>query len=76
MRLVDGALVGNEPNYVWAASTLGGNPITCAAANAALDIYARPKTYPYLRSLGKHFWKNLQNVLDHRGVPGVTYHWQ
>ena len=32
-------------DYVWMASTLGGNPISTAAANAALGVFRQPGTY-------------------------------
>ena len=63
---------GDEPAYVWSASTLGGNPISCAAANAALDIFERPETYPRLRGLGRRFREGLRAVLAARGVDGVV----
>jgi glutamate-1-semialdehyde 2,1-aminomutase len=72
MCQVEESKIGKDPSYVWTASTLGGNPITCAAANAALDIYEQPATYPYLHSLGRHFRAELQNVLNDRGVQGFV----
>src|SRR5882672_646735 len=40
--------------YVWTASTLGGNPVSAAAANAALRIFRHSETYPTLHSLGDY----------------------
>ena len=42
MSLCEENLMGKDEKYVWTASSLGGNPISCAAANAALDILELP----------------------------------
>ena len=67
---VDEARHGAGGTYVWAASTLGGNPVSAAAANAALDVFERPETYPFLRGLGARFRATLRDVLAARGVAG------
>jgi glutamate-1-semialdehyde 2,1-aminomutase len=55
-----------QPGYVWMASTLGGNPISSAAANAALGVYRRPGTYEHLYDIGRHLREGLQRVLASR----------
>lgn len=58
------------PRYVWTASTLGGNPVSCAAANAALTVYRRPGTYERLNLLGETFRDGLRRVLRDTGHVG------
>jgi glutamate-1-semialdehyde 2,1-aminomutase len=41
------------PHYAWSASTTGGNPISCAAALAHLDVLTEPGTYPRLHRMGR-----------------------
>ena len=57
-----------QDQYVWTASTLGGNPVSCAAANAALDIYEASETYPYLYQLGESFRAMLHDAFAKRGM--------
>jgi glutamate-1-semialdehyde 2,1-aminomutase len=59
-----------EANYVWTASTLGGNPVSCAAANAALALYRRPGTYERLDLLGEAFREGLRRTLRDTGHAG------
>lgn len=59
-------------NYVWTASTLGGNPVSAAAANAALRIFRYSKTYPRLRELGDYLRAGIRRVLVDRGIEGVV----
>lgn len=56
-----------EPGYVWTASTLGGNPVSAAAANAALEVYRRPGAYQRLHSLGEQLRDGMRQVLAARG---------
>jgi glutamate-1-semialdehyde 2,1-aminomutase len=58
----------NEDRYVWAASTLGGNPVCTAAALAALGVFRQEGTYTYLHELGHYFRNELRCALDDRGV--------
>jgi glutamate-1-semialdehyde 2,1-aminomutase len=58
------------PEYVWSASTTGGNPISCAAALAALDIYSEVGCYEHLRDLGERFRRILGSVLGSTGTSG------
>jgi glutamate-1-semialdehyde 2,1-aminomutase len=55
-----------RPDYVWTASTLGGNPVSAAAGLAALAIYRRPGTYDRLRALGEYLRHGMRRVLEER----------
>lgn len=59
-----------DEGYVWMASTLGGNPVSCAAANAALSVYRKPGTYERLDMLGEAFREGLRRVLRDTGHVG------
>ena len=65
MDLVDERRIG-EDGYVWMASTLGGNPISTAAANAALAVLKRAGTYEKLHALGASFRDALRIALRNR----------
>ena len=67
MDLVNEHRIG-ERRYVWMASTLGGNPISTAAANAALSVLRRPGTYERLHALGNRFREALRKILRDRQV--------
>lgn len=69
MQLVCEDRLGREP-YVWTASTLGGNPITCAAARAALRVLSQPGVYSRLHQLGRFLRDGMRRVLTDQGVPG------
>jgi glutamate-1-semialdehyde 2,1-aminomutase len=56
--------------YVWTASTLGGNPVSCAAARAALRVLAAPGSYSKLRSLGERLRAGLRDRLQAAGERG------
>ncbi|MCG8354151.1 MAG: aminotransferase class III-fold pyridoxal phosphate-dependent enzyme, partial [Kiloniellales bacterium] len=56
--------------YVWTASTLGGNPVSCAAALAALEIYRRPGTYERLHALGARLRAGMAATLERQGQRG------
>lgn len=71
MELVNESRLG-QATYVWTASTLGGNPVSAAAANAALRIFRYSKTYPRLRELGKYLRTGIRNVLADRGIEGFV----
>jgi glutamate-1-semialdehyde 2,1-aminomutase len=58
-----------EPEYVWTASTLGGNPVSTAAASAALALYREPGVYARLHRLGAYLRRNLAAILTERDVP-------
>ncbi len=69
MALVEEDRIGS-PDYVWTASTLGGNPVSSAAALAALDIFESPGTYPALHALGHAFREGLRKTLRDANIPG------
>jgi glutamate-1-semialdehyde 2,1-aminomutase len=57
-----------DPHYVWVASTLGGNPISTAAARAALSVLSRDGTYDHLRALGRYLREGMRKVLERRRI--------
>lgn len=57
------------PGYAWSASTTGGNPISCAAALANLEVLNQPGVYEHLHALGQTFRKQLARVFADAGVP-------
>ncbi|QCP52920.1 aspartate aminotransferase family protein [Trinickia violacea] len=59
-----------SPGYVWMASTLGGNPVSSAAGNAALAVLRTPDTYAALHALGERFRASLRDVLKQCDVAG------
>lgn len=67
LALVSEHTIGQD-RYVWMASTLGGNPVSTAAANAALSVLRRPGTYERLHALGHAFREDLRTVLRNRQV--------
>lgn len=67
MDLVREDKLGDE-RYVWVASTLGGNPISTAAARAALSIFSKAGVYEHLHSIGKYLRDGLRRVLSQRQV--------
>jgi glutamate-1-semialdehyde 2,1-aminomutase len=69
MEMVSEHRIGG-PDYVWMASTLGGNPVSCAAANAALGVYRARDTYEHLHGLGRYLREGMARVLRERQVTG------
>jgi glutamate-1-semialdehyde 2,1-aminomutase len=57
----------DEPGYVWSASTAGGNPVSCAAALATLEVLSEPGTYDLLNARGTRFRLLLKEVLEAEG---------
>jgi len=54
------------------ASTFGGNPVTCAAATAAVEELARPELLEHVRAMGRHLRAGLERLVQkHRRVVGV-----
>ena len=51
------------PRYAWSASTSGGNPVSCAAALATLDILAEEGIYPRLHAAGARLRQRMQDAL-------------
>jgi len=56
-----------QPGYVWTASTLGGNPVSCAAAQAALIVLAREGIYERLHRLGDLLREGMRAGLAKHG---------
>ena len=60
-------------DYVWMASTFGGNPVSAAAARAALGIFRQPGTYEHLYGIGDYLREGLRKVLaEHQQRAQVT----
>jgi glutamate-1-semialdehyde 2,1-aminomutase len=57
-----------DPRYVWFASSIGGNPISTAAACATLAELRRPNTYPRLFSLGDRLRSGLRAIMKDAGI--------
>jgi len=57
-----------QDDYVWVASTLGGNPISTAAARAALGVFSGEGVYPRLHTLGHYLRDGMRNVLKNRNI--------
>lgn len=49
--------------YVWMASTLGGNPVSMAAARAALGVLAKDGVHEHLHALGRYLRRGISEVL-------------
>lgn len=58
------------PNYAWSASTTGGNPVSCAAALATLELFSEPGIYPQLHAGGRRLRELLGRVVAASGEPG------
>lgn len=58
------------PHYAWSASTAGGNPISCAAGLAVLDLLAENGRYEFLHASGRRFREQLAASLLTAGVAG------
>lgn len=69
LSLVREERMGNEA-YVWMASSLGGNPISTAAAGAALRVFSQDGTYPRLHAMGKQLREGMNTALQERGIEG------
>ncbi len=67
LDLVREARLG-EPGYVWFASSLGGNPVSAAAALATLAELRRPGAYERLFTLGERLREGLRRTLTEAGV--------
>lgn len=67
MEMVSEHRAGGE-DYVWMAASLGGNPISCSAANAALSVYRKEGTYEHLHGLGDYMRQGMRKVLEGRGI--------
>lgn len=65
--LCNEADLGQE-RYVWFASTLGGNPVTAAAALATLKELRRPGTYERLFAMGEKLRNGFRSILSELGI--------
>jgi glutamate-1-semialdehyde 2,1-aminomutase len=61
-----------EQDYVWTASTLGGNPVSAAAARAALRLYRGKGVYERLHALGEYLRGQMRQALEERGMESVV----
>jgi len=55
------------PGYAWSASTGGGNPVSCAAALATLDVLTERGVYPALHAAGARLQECLADALSAAG---------
>jgi glutamate-1-semialdehyde 2,1-aminomutase len=60
----------DEPGYVWTASTLGGNPVSTAAASAAISVYREHGTYERLFAMGEQIREGMRKALRDAGHVG------
>ncbi len=67
MELVREERLGHD-TYVWVASSLGGNPVSCAAARAALGVFSQAGTYARLHGLGEYLRAGMRRVLERRQI--------
>jgi glutamate-1-semialdehyde 2,1-aminomutase len=58
------------PNYAWSASTTGGNPVSCAAALATLDLLSEAGVHERLHAAGRRFRRLLGEALLSKGGAG------
>jgi len=59
-------------DYVWTASTVGGNPVSCAAGLAVLDALSAPGVYEKLDALGHDLREGMRRVIDAAGVAATV----
>jgi glutamate-1-semialdehyde 2,1-aminomutase len=57
-----------QERYVWFASSVGGNPVSAAAALATLEELQKPGTYPRLFALGEELRAGLRKLLKEEGI--------
>lgn len=67
LDLCNEADLGQE-RYVWFASTLGGNPVTAAAALATLKELRKPDTYKRLFAMGEKLRNGFRSILSELGI--------
>jgi glutamate-1-semialdehyde 2,1-aminomutase len=67
MDLCIEANLGSE-NYVWVASTGGGNPVSMAASLATLEELRRPGSYKRLHEMGNILRDGLRGILRDVGM--------
>lgn len=69
MDIVREDRLGDE-HYVWVASTLGGNPISTAAARAALSVLSQQGVYNRLHALGHYLRNGMRRILTGHEIIG------
>jgi len=52
------------------ASTFGGNPLSCVAANAVIDIIKEERLLENANKIGTHILKRLEELKDESGIVG------
>ena len=62
MDLVREGRLGRD-TYVWNASTLGGNPVSMAAARAVLGVLRGEGVYPRIHALGRYLREGMERTL-------------
>jgi len=67
LDLCNEADLGKE-RFVWFASTVGGNPVTSAAALATLEELRRPGTYRHLFALGERLRSGFESILSELSI--------
>ena len=67
LDLCNEANLGQE-RYVWFASTLGGNPVTAAAALATLEELRKPGAYRHLFEKGERLRGGFRSILSELGI--------
>jgi glutamate-1-semialdehyde 2,1-aminomutase len=55
------------PHYVWSASTSGGNPVSCAAALATIEVLSERGVYPGFQEMGARLRRSIGEVLVAQG---------
>ncbi|MGD9869197.1 MAG: aspartate aminotransferase family protein, partial [Hyphomicrobiales bacterium] len=68
MAQMDEARIGGG-EYVWMASTLGGNPVSMAAARATLGVLRQPGIYEKLHGTGRYLRESIEKVIRGHGLP-------
>ncbi|MCC6232673.1 MAG: aminotransferase class III-fold pyridoxal phosphate-dependent enzyme [Verrucomicrobiales bacterium] len=58
------------PRYAWSASTTGGNPVSCAAALAALNLLCQPGVHEALHRAGDSLRQGMLGVLRRHAPDG------
>ena len=56
-------------DYAYINGTLHGNPVASAASMATLDVLSEPGFHERLNARAEAFYREMQAVLDARGVP-------
>ncbi len=67
LDLCDEARLG-QPDYVWFASSVGGNPVTAVAALATLKELRQPGTYDRFFAIGQKLRDGLTDILDELNI--------